>query len=189
MSPHARRRQFIDLGVGLAQEQPLETITIDAVAEAAGVSKGLLFHYFESKADFHLAVVREQADEMLARTAPRDDLDDPLATLHASVGAYVDYVAHNGKGFVGVIRGSASADEDIRAVADATRAAMSERILDHGAALGIERSPVIEMTIGGWMAYIEELLVRWLSDPVVERDELVELMVAALPMLTGLVDD
>lgn len=189
MSPDARRRQLIDLGVELAAERPLESVTIEGVAEAAGVSKGLIFHYFESKADFHLQVVREQAQAMLDRTAPRDDLTDVLEVLHSSVSAYVDYVVASGQAFIGVIRGAGSADKDIRAVADGTRAVMSERIMERVSELGIERSPSTELAVGGWIAFVEETLVRWLADPVATREQLIEILVAALPLLTGLVGD
>ncbi|MCF8605730.1 TetR/AcrR family transcriptional regulator [Gordonia sp. HY442] len=189
MSPDARRRQLIDLGIAMAGERPLETITIEAVAEAAGVSKGLIFHYFESKADFHLQVVREQAQGMIDRTAPREDVTDVLEVLRSSVSAYVDYVSHKGNAFIGVIRGAASADPDIRAVADRTRAVMSERILERIPAMGIERSASTELAVAGWMAFVEETLVRWLADPVTTREELIDILVGALPLLSQLVGD
>lgn len=187
MSPAARRRQLVDLGVEMARDRPLESVTMEAVAEAAGVSKGLIFHYFESKADFHLCVISEQAQEMLDRTEPQESLDDPIAMLHGAIAAYVDYVADNGRGFVGVIRGAASADEAIRAVADRTRAAMSERILSRASMIGLERTPAIELGVSGWIAFVEEMLVRWIDDPTITRDELVSIFVAALPTLAGLV--
>ena len=188
MSREDRRRQFVDLGALMSREQPLETVTMEAVAEAAGVSKGLIFHYFENKADFHLAIVREQADDMIVRTAPPEDVDDPLEMLGHSMAAYVDYVAHNGRGFIGVIRGAASADADIRAVADSTRAVMTDRIFQYAPIIGIERTPAAEMAVAGWIAFVEESLVRWLDEPTVTRDQLVQILVAALPMLAGLVD-
>ncbi|ALG84297.1 TetR/AcrR family transcriptional regulator [Gordonia phthalatica] len=187
MSPAARRRQLIDLGVDMARTVPLESVTMEAVAEAAGVSKGLIFHYFESKADFHLCVITEQAQEMLDRTEPQEELGDPIAMLTASMAAYVDYVADNGRGFVGVIRGAASADDAIREVADRTRAQMTERILSRADRIGIERTPAIEMGVAGWIAFVEELLVRWLDEPVITRDQLVDIFVTALPALAGVV--
>lgn len=189
MSPDARRRQLIDLGIAMAGERPLESITIEAVAEAAGVSKGLIFHYFESKADFHLQVVSEQAQGMLDRTAPREDVTDVLEVLHSSVTAYVDYVSEKGQAFIGVIRGAASADPDIREVADRTRAVMSERILERAPEIGMERSRSTELAVAGWMAFVEETLVRWLADPVMTREQLIEVLVAALPVLSRLVGD
>lgn len=189
MSPGARRRQLIDLGIAMAGERPLESITIEAVAEAAGVSKGLIFHYFESKADFHLQVVSEQAQGMLDRTAPREDVTDVLEVLHSSVTAYVDYVSEKGHAFIGVIRGAASADPDIREVADRTRAVMSERILERAPEMGMERSRSTEVAVAGWMAFVEETLVRWLADPVMTREQLIEVLVAALPVLARLVGD
>lgn len=185
MSPAARRRQLVELGVEMARTMPLESVTMEAVAEAAGVSKGLIFHYFESKADFHLCVITEQAQAMLDRTEPQEELGDPIAILKASMSAYVDYVADNGSGYVGVIRGAASADEAIRAVADRTRAAMTERILSRADRIGVERTPAVEMGIAGWIAFVEEMVVRWIDDPVMTREELVDVFVATLPALAG----
>lgn len=186
MSPDARRRQLIDLGVELARDRPLDLITMETVAEAAGVSKGLLFHYFESKSDFHLCVISEQAQEMLDRTAPHEELGDPIAMLHASIASYVDYVAANGKGFIGVIRGAASSDDAIREVADRTRAAMTERILSRAGLIGLERTPAVEMAVAGWVVFVEELLVRWIEEPVLTREQLIAIFVGALPALAGL---
>ena len=39
------------------------------IARAAGISKGLLYHYFPSKRDYYVEVVRRAAGELLARSA------------------------------------------------------------------------------------------------------------------------
>ena len=55
-SPHRRkkqpeqvRRSLLDCAAQIAVEQGLASVTIQAVAEAAGVTKGGLFHHFASK--------------------------------------------------------------------------------------------------------------------------------------------
>lgn len=51
------RRRIVEAAARVFQEEGYQTATMAAVAEAAGVSKGLPYHYFESKADLARAVV------------------------------------------------------------------------------------------------------------------------------------
>lgn len=187
MSPEARRDQLIELGLSMLGDRPLEQVSIDAIAEAAGVSRALLFHYFESKQDFHVAIARAQADEMLECTAPDPALGDPIAMLTASMSAFIDYVSENRKAYTAFMRGSSSADPAMREVFDATRAVMAARVLEHAPALGITVEPVVEMTVHGWIAFVEETTISWLTDPVITRDELLALISAALPALATVV--
>ena len=185
MSPGDRRRQLLDLGQELAAEVSLEHVTMEEVAERAGVSRGLIFHYFESKQDFHLALVQEQAEVMLARTLPPDDLDDPLEILNRGMDAYIDYVEKNSEHFVGVLRGTLSADPAMREVADSTRMAMTKRILQHAPALGIPVTPVVEVAVRGWAAFVEDVMIRWVTDSELSREQVHGLLVASLPALTA----
>ncbi|GAA4748188.1 TetR/AcrR family transcriptional regulator [Gordonia alkaliphila] len=185
MSPQQRRRQLLDLGEELATEQPLETVTIEAVAERAGVSRALIFHYFESKQDFHLALVQEWAEEMQARTLPPEDVDDPLVMLTASMTAYIDYVAENGDQFIAVLRGSLSTDPAMRNVAESTRSEMTRRILHHAPVLGIEVTGAVEMAVRGWTAFVEDVMIRWITDPKLTREQVLGVLVGSLPALAG----
>lgn len=187
MSPEARRDQFIDLGLQMVRDRPLELVSIDAIAEAAGVSRALLFHYFASKQEFHVAIARAQADEMLECTAPDESLGDPLAMLSGSMSAFIDYVSANREAYMAFMRGSSSADPAMREVFDGTRAVMSARILDHAPALGIHVTPVVEMTVQGWISFVEETTISWLTEPVITREELLGVITASLPALASVV--
>ena len=46
LSPTERRAQLLDLGMVLLAERGLEDLSIDVLAEHAGISRGLLYHYF-----------------------------------------------------------------------------------------------------------------------------------------------
>ena len=65
-----RRSQLLDLGVRLLATRSLDELSIDLLAEEAGISRGLLYHYFGNKHAFHEAVVRRAADDLIAQTAP-----------------------------------------------------------------------------------------------------------------------
>ncbi len=185
MSPEARRRQLLDIGHELAAEVSLESVTIDEVAERAGVSRGLIFHYFESKQDFHLALVREQAEAMLARTVPPEDVTDPLELLSRAMDAYIDYVQENQAHFIGVLRGTLSVDPEMREVADSVRTSMTQRILGHAPDLGIPVTPAVELTVRGWTAYVEDVMIRWVTDRKLSREGIHALLVASLPALAS----
>lgn len=185
MSPQERRDQLISLGLQMVSERPLEQVTIDAIAAAAGVSRALLFHYFESKQDFHVAIARAQSQEMLDCTRPDESLGDPLSVLAGSMSAFVEYVSTNRAAYMAFIRGSASADPAMREVFDHTRSAMADRVLEHAPALGVALTPLVEMTVHGWIAFVEQTTISWLTDPVIGREELLAVITASLPALVA----
>ncbi|HEY3013924.1 MAG TPA: helix-turn-helix domain-containing protein, partial [Nocardioides sp.] len=72
MTPDLRREQLLELGVRLFAHRSLDELSIETLAEEAGISRGLLYHYFGNKRDFHRAVVRKAADDLIAITAPSE---------------------------------------------------------------------------------------------------------------------
>ena len=181
LAPDARRTQLIELGVQMLATQRLEDLSVEALTDQAGISRGLLFHYFRSKQEFHLEVVRACARELLACTEPDPELP-PLEQLQASLGAYLDYVAQNRDVYVSLVRGAASGDAAVRQVADETRTEQTNRVLKHLDALGLPAAARTELAVRGWVAFCEEVVISWLSsDRRPPRDELLALLAKALP--------
>jgi AcrR family transcriptional regulator len=56
-----RRTQLLELGLRLFTDRSYDELSIDDIARAAGISKGLLYHYFPSKRDYYVEVVRRAA--------------------------------------------------------------------------------------------------------------------------------
>src|SRR5256885_15992285 len=52
-----RREHFVDVAADLVAEQGVDAVTMEAVAAAAGVSKGLGYAYFTNRGDLLLAVL------------------------------------------------------------------------------------------------------------------------------------
>ncbi|NKT93458.1 TetR family transcriptional regulator [Rhodococcus hoagii] len=180
LSPEERRAQLIDLGVRMLADRPLEQISVEDIADQAGVSRGLLFHYFASKHDFHVAIVRHSSAEMLARTAPNLELP-VIDMLRDVMAAYVDYVSENRDTYVSLLRGTASGDPAMREVFESTRAEMARRVVEQLPSLGIEPDARIALSVRGWIAFVGEATITWLRGPEIPRDELIELLVTALP--------
>lgn len=185
LSPDARRAQLLDLGVRLLATRPVDEISIDLLAEEAGISRGLLYHYFGSLQGFHEAVVRRAADDLIARTAPPAG-EDARERLHASVAAYVDYVAANREGYLSLVKGSASGNPVLRGIHEEARAALTERIFLEDDTGMLADNAVSRLVVRGWSALAEEVVLAWLAEPGrVGREQIVDLLAGSLPLLVG----
>lgn len=180
LSPQQRRAQLIELGTEMLADRPLEQISVEDIADQAGVSRGLLFHYFASKQDFHLEIVREASRSMIERTAPDPDLE-PFEILRDSIANYVDYVSEKRDTFISLLRGTASGDPQMREVFEQTRTTMADRTIVQLAQLDVDVTPTIDLAVRGWIAFVEEATITWLRNPQITRDELIDLNVNALP--------
>jgi AcrR family transcriptional regulator len=195
LSPDERRSQLLDLGVRLLATRSLEELSIDLLAEEAGISRGLLYHYFGNKHAFHEAVVRRAADDLIAQTAPPAG-GEPLVRLQVSLAAYVDYVLANFEGYVSLLKGAAGGNEALRAIYEEVRGVLSERIFTEQDSSGdpdgllIADTPHNRLVVRGWSAMTEELVITWGTDQRagrtdVSRDELLEIIGGSLPALIG----
>ena len=187
LTPDQRRTQLLDLGVSLLATRSLDELTIDVLAEEAGISRGLLYHYFGNKHDFREAVVRRAVADQVEQTAPPAG-GDPLERLLASVAAYVDYVETNYQGYVSIVRGAAGGNDTLRRVYEETRDALTDRIFTEDAQGEIiPDTPAARLMVRGWSALGEEMVLTWVADPRgVSRDQLLGSLAAALPALVDL---
>ena len=122
---------------------------------------------------------------MLACTEPDESLGDPISILTASMAAFVDFVSENRSAYTALIRGASSSDPAMRDVFDRTREVMVARVLDHAPAFGVEVTPTVVLSVHGWIAFVEETTIRWLTTPTVTREELLGLITAALPAVAA----
>jgi AcrR family transcriptional regulator len=184
LTPEERRSQLLDLGVRLLATRSLDELSIDLLAEEAGISRGLLYHYFGSKHAFHEAVVRRAADDLVAQTAPPAQ-GEPLERLLASVTAYVDYVVANYEGYLSLVKGAAGGNDTLREIYDSARSKLTDRIFREDAQGEIvPDTPASRLVVRGWSAMTEELVLTWVADPTgVSREELLEIIAGSLSAL------
>jgi len=180
LDPEARRAQLIALGVQMLATRTLAELSVEDLAREAGISRGLLFHYFSSKHEFHVEVARAAAAELIARTEPDASLA-PMDALRSGLEAYVAYVEENPDNYKSLVRGAASGDAEMRAIFDATRATQAQRIVSVIGELGFELGPRAELAVHGWVAFTEECIVRWIDAGRTDRDALLEMLTKALP--------
>ncbi|MFF1574749.1 TetR/AcrR family transcriptional regulator [Leifsonia sp. NPDC058292] len=147
------------IGVASLAERPLESLTIEYLSAQAGVSRGLLFHYFGSKNGLRREVVRTARDSMLHASEPLPDLP-PLDRLHDTLTRIVRFVRDHRGTFFSLVRGVASGDSEVREVVEQARALQAERVVAVFLELGATDSELLRIALRSWVAFAEEALVE-----------------------------
>lgn len=167
-----RREQLIELGIRAFSSRAYDDVSIDDVATEAGISKGLLYHYFPTKRDFYVATIEVVSHRLLEATDVRDE-KRPLARLARALDAYFDFVRDHGAAYAALIRGGVGADSEAIRIVDGTRGAIVDRLLDvlHPAQV----PPLARISIRGWVGFVESTSLAWVEDASVTKDELIGL--------------
>ena len=175
-----RRRQLVGIGLRMLTTVPIHQLSIDAVATEAGISRGLLFHYFPTKRDFYIAVMRAAGRRLLRQTRPDPALPPP-DQLRQLLTAYVAFVERRRDAYISWVRGAAGGDTFVVEVYDETRAELTARVvaLVDGAD---------SFVVHAWWAYVEDLTIEWAGTPQrrFSADTLVGHALTALAILPGL---
>lgn len=183
LSPGERRLQLITLGAEMLTERSLDDISVEDIAKQAGISRGLLFHYFTSKLEFHEAIARHVSAEFLAVTTPDRSLG-LFDMLRDSMERYVDYVANNHAAYQAVLRGPHSSNPGLLGYVNETRGAIAELVL---AEVPLPEDdpdrPRLGLAVRGWIAFVEETILTWMREKPITREQLVDLLVESLPSL------
>lgn len=185
MSPDSRREQLLELGVRLFATRTLDEISIDLLAEEAGISRGLLYHYFGNKQDFHEAVVRRSVEDLIEVTGPVDE-PDLMTRMMISLGNYVGYVTTNHTAYVSITRAAAGGNETLREIYESARNALIDRIWESStpeelAAVGLPDTPAMRLLARGWSALAEHVVLSWIEDDRgMSQDELISTLALSL---------
>jgi AcrR family transcriptional regulator len=199
LPPDERRGQLVALGLELLGQTPHDQVSIEAIARAAGISKGLLYHYFPTKDDFVVAVLRRSYEELERRMAPDLSVELPAGDrLDASIEAFLGYAEEHATGFLAVTHARAGGGPEIRAVLEGQRAARVDSMVGFAAALAAApredvESPALTLVLEGWLHFTDGVVATWLAGPrelsrAQVRHLLRESLLAALASVAG-VDD
>ncbi|GAA1416734.1 TetR/AcrR family transcriptional regulator [Streptomyces thermospinosisporus] len=184
LSTEERREQLLSVGARLFSEKPYDEVRIERVAEIAGVSRGLLYHYFPAKRDFFAAVVERESERMLRMTAavPGVPVREQLA---AGLDVYLAHVAEHAHGYRAFHRAEAAGDQAVRRVYRRALAAQERQILaalaadpEFGAAF--EERPEVRLAVRGWLAFTTAVCLEWLRGSELSREQVRDLCARAL---------
>jgi AcrR family transcriptional regulator len=173
-----RRRQLLRFGMELFSKHAYDDVWIEDVAERAGVSRGLLYHYFPTKRDFYVAVTRAAAEEAGAATEPNPALE-PAEQLRASVDAFLRYAEEHSHGFLTAYRGALAGDPEVREIVEDARRRQTARIVELVAAeKGSTR--LLSLAVHGWVALTQDVTAQWLQERDPDRETVREMLIATL---------
>lgn len=157
-------------------DRAYDDISIGEIAQAAGISKGLLYHYFPSKRAFFAAAVKHAAQELLAATALPDLVPGTLnlEAMRRSLDAYLRYVEERAPSYRFLLRGG---DPELTAIVDDTRKQFLDRILlQVGTTVD---DAVIRSLARGWVGFVECASLDWLEHGDMTRAELTTILTQA----------
>jgi AcrR family transcriptional regulator len=178
----ARKSQLLALGIRVFSERSYDEVSIDDLAKAAGISKGLLYHYFPTKRDFYVAALSEAAASLLAQTLTADSAP-PEERVRLGLETYFDFVEQHEAAYLALMRGGIGSDPEVFGILERTRATFVERIL---AEIPAPASPLLHAMMRGWIGFVEATSAEWLARRDVTREELVPRIGAVLAQCVAL---
>jgi AcrR family transcriptional regulator len=168
-----RRRQLLEAGARAFTERSYDDVSMSDLARAAGISKGLLYHYFPSKRDYFTATLAAAAAELAAVTEPDPDRP-PVEQLAGSIGAYLEWIEENSAGYRRLLESAGA--PDVRSLIGEVRERTVERIVE-GVSEGPPR-PALRVAVRAWLWGMDGAILDWLDRGSVTREELRDLLVA-----------
>ncbi|MBD0843531.1 TetR/AcrR family transcriptional regulator [Streptomyces sp. TRM68416] len=184
LSVEERRSQLLAAALGLFAHRAPEEVSLDDVAEAAGVSRPLVYRYFPGgKQQLYEAALRSAAEEL------EQCFDEPregplLPRLARALDRYLTFVDEHDAGFSALLQGGSVVETSrTTAIVDGVRRAAAEHILGH---LGVASPGLrLRMSVRVWITAVEAASLIWLDEgkqpPVDElRDWLVDQFAALL---------
>lgn len=179
LEPDARRAHLLAVGATVFGSKAYDDVQIDQIAQEAGVSRGLLYHYFPSKRAFFAAIIQGGYDEILEVTRPDPKLSS-AEQLQAGLGAYLDYVESHPHMYRAIFRSTASLEQTVQEVVNRNLDLQARRIL---AAFGGTSKPhsLPYLAVRAWLAFLIQAVLDWLDRGARgDRQKLIDICVGAL---------
>jgi AcrR family transcriptional regulator len=183
-----RRAQILRVAAQLFSERHYDAVSTAEVAQAAGVARGLVNHYFRTKRELYVEVVRSMlevpddlfpepadADESERNAVLSDAVDRWLRTVKANRGTWLACIGAQGFG----------RDPELEAVLEDAR----RRIIDQLIALAWgpphRATPQVRALMRGYEGFAQAITADWLQNGRLARREVHELLVQGLAALVG----
>src|SRR3954471_25092214 len=167
-----RRRQLLEAGARVFTERSYEDASMADVAREAGISKGLLYHYFPSKRDLFVATLEAAAAELREITQP----DPTLPVQEQLVGVletYLAWIDDHADSYAKLLE-SASGSDDVRSYMAQMRAGTVERMLEVLVKGGDPAA--IRTALHGFLWFMDGACLDWLANRDLTREQLRDML-------------
>ena len=179
LSSDERREHLLHVGVELIGRYGTADVSIEEIARAAGVSKGLLYHYFPTKTDFFVAVLARSQAEM-DQAVERDPELTPLEQFDRNLDGFLGFVDAHAEGYLAVVNARGREPHVHELVEERRRRRVDELVALAAVLEGVPRdaarTPLLVASIEGWIGFTEGVIVRWLRDREIGKEEVHQLL-------------
>ena len=172
------------MGAEVFGKRPYDEVRIDEIAERAGVSRALMYHYFPDKRAFFAAVVRDEADRLYAATNnPPPSGMTMFEEIRAGVLAYMAYHQQNPEAAWAAYVGLGRSDPVLLGIDDEAKNRQMEHIMSRigefvsaipGQALDPDVERDLRVIIHGWLALTFEICRQRIMDPSTKAERLAD---------------
>jgi AcrR family transcriptional regulator len=181
LSAEDRRATILDAALEVFSRHGYNGTSIDEIANAAGISKALIYEHFPSKRELHVSLLERHTQDIFLRLAQTADTGDPAEVrLRNGVNAFFDWVETHREAFRLLFRDTfepevAGVLDRLQNQATGAIAALmaSEPALQSGgsdAELALAIEAMAQQLSGG----VQSLAIWWQSHPDIEREWLVD---------------
>ena len=171
-----RRRQLLDASARIFTERRYDEVSMSEIAATAGISKGLLYHYFTNKQELFRATLEDAARDIALRIEPDESLP-PAERVSASLGAYLDWIEAHEPSYVRLIEDVGSVSEIRKLV---TRVREDTAVLIASQAVEGEPPRALVTAALGWLWSMDGVCLDWLARRHMTRDQVRDYLLATL---------
>jgi AcrR family transcriptional regulator len=176
-----RRELIVGAAATVFAERGYDEVSTSELAQAAGISRGLLSHYFPSKRDLYLAVVRrflDMPDLPIPAYVEGATVED---RVRESVAGWLELV-ERGRGTWLAAAGLASGhpDEDLRVLMDRNIARTADRICEVTGLGHVRTTPEVVVALHGYAGFVIAVSRQWLQEGLLDRERIGELLSGVL---------
>src|SRR3954451_3037487 len=178
LDPGERRDQMLDAANALFAERAYDEVSVEDIATAAGVNRGLVHHYFGRRKEVYIALL-ERLGAVREQQLPLPVGRSARARVADTVSRWLDWTDANRTIYLATFaRGEDIADPDVRrVVADLVRRAVT-LLATHHADIA-EDSPRLRYALECWTGLNRAATRRWLHGQAT-REQTHELLASTL---------
>jgi AcrR family transcriptional regulator len=145
----ARRQQLLDVALAAFGRDGFHLTSMNELAEAAGVTKPVLYQHFGSKRELYLEVLRDVGGRMVASVAKAiAAAEGPRQQVEAGFGAYFEWVSRERSGFEVLFAGDTRRDPDFLAELGKVETEFADAVADLIVVDGLSREHRLLLAYG-----------------------------------------
>lgn len=175
---HRRRQQLLDVALQVFGEQGFHPASMNDIAEAAGVTKPVLYQHFRSKRDLYRELLTSIGGQLLEEiTKATAAARSPHEQVELGFAAYFRFVAAHPASFRVFFGGGTRRDEEFAALVSDVEGAIADAI---AALIDVETLDVTgrRHLAHGLVGLAESTSRLWMSEGAVESPEQMARLVA-----------